>query len=219
MKRPSGLDVATIIVALLALVLIAQPTSAVRVSISDWRRSRAEDRLVERRWQDVAAVASPLRADLRGVDLIEVVDYECPYCRAIQPVLDSALSLRIRIAVLHLPLPTHPLAQTAALAALCAERLGRLGEVHAKLLRTEEWRSSGEVRQIVRSVFGSTSEEEVAACMDDPSTHQVLRRHRAAIDSLGVVATPTLLSPEGRVRARPVTVDALLRAAARSSEK
>jgi predicted DsbA family dithiol-disulfide isomerase len=77
------------------------------------------------------------RAQAPGaVTVVEFVDFECPFCRAMQARLEQAVAQTtapVRIVRKMVPLPQHPGAAPAALAYCCAELQGR-GEEMAKAL-------------------------------------------------------------------------------------
>ncbi|MFC4911023.1 Na+/H+ antiporter NhaA [Actinomadura gamaensis] len=68
------------------------------------------------------------------VTLIEYGDYECPYCGAVQPVLDELKARygdRLRLVFRHFPLQQiHPHAMPAALVAESAAAHGKFWEMH-----------------------------------------------------------------------------------------
>ncbi|MCP2336835.1 Na+/H+ antiporter NhaA [Actinomadura rupiterrae] len=68
------------------------------------------------------------------VTLIEYGDYECPYCGAVQPVLDELRERygdRLRLVFRHFPLQQiHPHAMPAALVAESAAAQGKFWEMH-----------------------------------------------------------------------------------------
>jgi protein-disulfide isomerase len=71
-----------------------------------------------------------------AVTIVEFVDFECPYCRAMQARLDRAIAQTptpVRIVRKMVPLPQHAGAGPAALAYCCAEAQGR-GEEMARAL-------------------------------------------------------------------------------------
>lgn len=80
---------------------------------------------------------SVTRAQAPGaVTIVEFVDFECPYCRAMQARLDQAIaqtSTPVRVVRKMVPLPNHPGAGPAALAYCCAEAQG-LGDEMARAL-------------------------------------------------------------------------------------
>ena len=81
--------------------------------------------------------ASVARAQVPdAVTVVEFVDFECPFCRAMQGRLDQAIAQTrapVRIVRKMVPLPQHPGAAPAALAYCCAEAQGR-GEEMARAL-------------------------------------------------------------------------------------
>lgn len=70
--------------------------------------------------------------------IVEVVDFECPFCREMQARLASAIThaaVPVRIVRKMMPLPRHPHALTAALAWCCADAQGK-GDAMAEALFT-----------------------------------------------------------------------------------
>jgi len=70
------------------------------------------------------------------VTIVEVVDFECPFCRKMQTRLDEALKrtqVPVRIVRKMMPLPMHQYAIPAAVAYCCAEEQGK-GEEMAREL-------------------------------------------------------------------------------------
>lgn len=124
--RPSLLDALTVVVLLISLIVFLRPGAPIRVAVSRWVARRHTEQAAKRHWGSLAATAAPLYDSGGGPEIIEFSDYECPFCRAASGPVDSAVSDGLRIAVVQLPLPVHPQARVAALAAICASLIGRL---------------------------------------------------------------------------------------------
>ncbi|MEA2499088.1 MAG: hypothetical protein QOH26_1493 [Actinomycetota bacterium] len=89
---------------------------------------------------------SPDRDHIRGsldapVSVVEYGDYQCPYCAAAQPIVES---IRARLGGIlhfvfrHFPMSTvHPLARGAAEAAEAAGARGRFWEMHELLFENQ----------------------------------------------------------------------------------
>lgn len=77
------------------------------------------------------------------VVLVEYSDFQCPACRAFQPVIDDALERfgeDIRFEYNHFPLPIHPHAQAAAVAAEAAGQQDAFFAYHDLLYeRQDQW--------------------------------------------------------------------------------
>ena len=88
----------------------------------------------------VRATASRQKgADSARITIIELADFQCPYCRDFQrttmPALDSLYvrTGKVRMVFHNYPLPTHPHAWVAAEAAMCAGAQGRFWPMHDRL--------------------------------------------------------------------------------------
>src|SRR6185503_6117111 len=71
------------------------------------------------------------------INVVEFADFECPYCRALHPVLKRVIqdypADRVHFVRKHVPLEMHELARPAARAAVCTEEQGK-GEAMADAL-------------------------------------------------------------------------------------
>jgi protein-disulfide isomerase len=74
------------------------------------------------------------------VTVVEFADFECPYCRAEEPVvadLEAAYGTDLRLVFKYFPLTSiHPDAEAAAVAAGCAGEQGKFWEMHDLLFTT-----------------------------------------------------------------------------------
>ena len=81
------------------------------------------------------------RAQVPGkLTIVEVLDFECPFCRRIQAQLAAAIEragVEVEVVRKMLPLPRHPHAMPAALAYCCADAQGK-GEAMAHALFTAD---------------------------------------------------------------------------------
>jgi protein-disulfide isomerase/uncharacterized membrane protein len=71
-----------------------------------------------------------------AVAVVELVDFECPFCRALAPKLGDAIARAhspVRVVRKMVPLPQHAHARTAALAWCCADAQGK-GDAMAEAL-------------------------------------------------------------------------------------
>jgi protein-disulfide isomerase len=84
------------------------------------------------------------------VVITEFIDYQCPFCAALDPTIDSISSMfpdDVAVVIHHFPLPGHSHAVPAAVAAECAAEQDRFWPMHKALLSgqssfgTETWQS------------------------------------------------------------------------------
>ncbi|HEY8495006.1 MAG TPA: thioredoxin domain-containing protein [Myxococcota bacterium] len=136
------------------------------------------------------------------IRLVEFSDYQCPYCKAAEKVVDEVLErypTQVRLEFRHFPLDSiHPHARRAAEAAMCAADQGKFWEFHRVLfeespkLEPERLVSFAQRAGLDRAAFDT--------CLAE-------KRHAATIEAdieagraAGVAGTPAFY-----VNGRPVT--------------
>lgn len=148
-----------------------------------------EPRLPMPRATDFAS-KGPQRAE---VVIIEFSDFQCPYCRAVQPTLKQLLreyGERIRFDFRHLPLEQHSLATASAQAALCAGKQGKFWEYHDALFSTEE---------LTREFFNTAATRSnlklplFQACLASVESRLAVIADLQEAKRLGIDSTPTFL--------------------------
>lgn len=81
-----------------------------------------------------------------SVTLVEFSDFQCPACASFQPVMEEVMKSygdKLRFEYKHFPLPIHPYAQQAALAAEAAGQQGKFYEYHDLLFKNQQtWSTS-----------------------------------------------------------------------------
>lgn len=186
------LDAATVILLGTATVILAQPESLLRVKWSRYRAEAATRASARLTWARISATSSRMYSEDADVDVVEIADYECPFCRLSSAAVDSSVSDGVRVAYLHLPRDERPMSVKAATAALCAERLGRFREMHQRLMNSAEWRSDTVWTREAATIGMDSSR--FARCLMDRDVAERLAAHRTLAENLKVVGTPTFVS-------------------------
>ena len=87
--------------------------------------------------QDIDITGAPIRGKVDApVTLVLFSDFQCPWCGRLEPVLtqlEEQNQGKLRIAFKHMPLAMHQYAESAALAAIAAQRQGKFWEMHDAL--------------------------------------------------------------------------------------
>lgn len=129
------------------------------------------------------------------VQIIAISDLQCPVCARVAPAIDSVLAeFGDSVSVVHLlvALPYHAHATQAALAAECAENVGRFHdwtrEVYASQhdLGVRSWGSFA-------LAAGIQDTAAIAACAAPRGTSLRLRGATAFAEQVGYTGTPTLI--------------------------
>lgn len=209
------LDIATIAVLAGGFLVLLRPDSEPRRAWSERQRERRFVASIEKDWDALRSIAFALSSTPERPRLVMVTDYECPYCRIAETVVDSAIAAGVPVSVLHLPVErTHPRARAAALFSVCAAQQRRFREAHERLVSTTEWQTDGDWgREAHEASIADTTR--LLRCMRDSSSAAVLAAHRTMALKLSVRLTPTFLGAGGRIEGVP-TFSALLDLAALS---
>ena len=191
---------------------IDRPLKEVRDQIVELlRRSKAQTHLQDLvdRLQDEAEVEvfmDPPRlpvdladARVRGpknaaVTIVEFSDFQCPFCRRVQPVLaelSEQYEGRVRWAFKDLPLTDiHPEAMRAAQVARCAGDQGKFWEYRAKLFEQELF-TDAVYTEIATEL--KLKPEPMLECADSAKYEQSVNREAREARNLGLDGTPAIL--------------------------
>lgn len=127
------------------------------------------------------------------LELVEYGDYECPHCKAANPVVKVILAefdTNLRFAYRHFPLiEIHPLAEPAAEAAEAAGAQDKFWQMHDLLYQHSPRLEVANLLAIAAEI-----DLDIERFRDDLATHRHLRRVRIDIESgttSGVRGTPT----------------------------
>ncbi|MBW2244034.1 MAG: thioredoxin domain-containing protein [Deltaproteobacteria bacterium] len=160
--------------------------------IAELRKDANVEVLIEVPRIDVVATGASLGPDDAPITIIEFSDYQCPFCRRAEPIIEQVLERypdKVRFVFQHFPLDSiHPRARAASEAALCAGEQDKFWPYHAVLF--------GEDASL--EVAGLEAAAETAE-LDLPSFRTCVeeRRHQAVVDAditagraAGVTGTP-----------------------------
>lgn len=192
-RASRALDVLTAVVLVLALVAFAQPGSVVRQTWARYRARVATSNALSLHWGAIVRHSIPMHADSSAPVVVEISNYQCPFCRLMSPIVDSALTAGLRISHLHASNPARPLADSAAVAAMCAARDGHFVEMHRRLMETNVWERDSNWRREA-SAAGVTDLDAFESCMLLPGIWEQLHVQHDLVKSIFVGATPTFVA-------------------------
>jgi protein-disulfide isomerase len=127
------------------------------------------------------------------VAVVEFVDYECPHCKRVQPVLRQVLEEfpnEVKVYFKHYPLGQHTNARLAAEAAVAAHRQGKFWAFNDKVWASSDSLTPAALEQIAKDVG-----LDVARWRKDLESNEVKARVQKDKDegnALGIQATPTI---------------------------
>lgn len=201
MSAPAPNRLNTVVnVAILAtiLILLFGPMGPLGRWYIGFRAMSEQRALVESSWGDLISQASIITNEPPPSDTVAMfTDYQCPFCRSVEPALEQAVAGGLAIALLHLPLDRlHPRAREAASAAVCAEEHGVFQDVHHGLMSTDEWMDEGMWENFFHQV-GAPDVQALVACMESEQASSRVTASITLANRLGIRGTPTFVTKEG----------------------
>ncbi|HEY7492551.1 MAG TPA: thioredoxin domain-containing protein, partial [Candidatus Tectomicrobia bacterium] len=127
-----------------------------------------------------------------AVTIVEFSDFQCPYCRSVQPALKQLLQEyqdRVKLVFRDFPLRNiHPQAQKAAEAAQCAAEQQQFWPYHDKLFAATELQVN-ELKQYAQDL--GLNMQQFTTCLDSDKYAQAVERDLQDGMQAGVSATPS----------------------------
>lgn len=127
------------------------------------------------------------------VQIVEFVDFECPYCRESFPIIRALAAEygdRIHYVWRNFPIVSlHPQSIAAAEAAACANEQGKFWAYHDRLFQNQEQLTSESLRAYALSV--GVTLPAFDRCVSERRYQQFIRDDMADGQALGVRGTPT----------------------------
>ncbi len=146
------------------------------------------------------------RGRIRGSDaaqvwLVEVSDFQCPYCKKWHDETFAALDReyvqtgKVRLAYLNFPIASlHPNAHAASEAAMCAAVQGKFWELHSSLFVTQtSWAKLPNPTPFFDSLAVAAKVDPAAwrTCISNHATVPLINADRERSTASGVQSTPT----------------------------
>lgn len=131
-----------------------------------------------------------------AVTLVEFMDYQCTYCKAMFPRLRQALDEEddLKLVIKELPI-LGPASDVAARAALAARQQDKYADFHGALMELRG-------RLSEKAVFDTAGKvgldvERLRRDMEDPAIAAALADNRRLAQELGINGTPAFVTPDG----------------------
>jgi protein-disulfide isomerase len=123
------------------------------------------------------------------VSLVEFFDYRCPYCKQVEPALESLLRQDRDLRMVYKEFPVlGPASVTAAKAALAAQKQGKFAAFHRAMMGLK-----GQIDDAAVFAVASSAGLDVGRLKRDmqaPAIEHVLKANFALADALGIDGTP-----------------------------
>lgn len=124
--------------------------------------------------------------------LVEFSDFQCPACKSFYPIVEEIIEKNkddLLFAYRHYPLPQHPFAQKASLAAEAAKKQGKFWEMHKELFANQDKFSDQFFADLPTSL--KLDGEKYKKSLDEQEVKSIIDKDKADGNLFGVDSTPT----------------------------
>lgn len=167
-------------------------------SLNGFRDNRLQSRIIER-WSRLTRINSEA-INQKDIVIIEFFDYQCPYCRTLQPRIQQLISefeTRISVSYRHLPLTIHENALLMAIASECARLQGYFQQYHSALFDSTASNSVEYLTDLGRHLH-IPNISEFSQCITSKRTLEIVQTDIEMARKNGITSIPTLVI-NGRV--------------------
>ena len=143
---------------------------------------------------EISLAGEPFKGSEKApVTIVKFEDFQCPFCKQIQPTVNALLSRydgKARLVHKDLPLESlHPQARQAAEAARCAHEQGKFWEYHDKLYANAPKASADDLKSFAKDV--GLKADSFDRCFASGKYKEVVQRDLNEGAQLGLTGTPT----------------------------
>jgi protein-disulfide isomerase len=169
-----------------------------------------EEKVIEEQFKNPVKVdigKSPVKgSDDAPITIVEFSDFQCPFCsRGAQTLEDVVKEYpgKIKIVFKNLPLPFHPEAKPAAIAALAAGKQGKFWQMHDKLFANQNALGSDLYPALAKEL--GLDVNKFTKDLGDAELAKQVEEDAALAASLGIQGTPGFFVNGVQIRgARPL---------------
>jgi protein-disulfide isomerase len=173
-------------------LLMEERKEAVRAQLLSMLRQKESVRILLEPPREKVAGDGPFQGPADApIHLVEFSDFQCSFCTRVEPTLRALRSIygdRLRLTYRHFPLGSHPNANAAAEAAMCANDQGHFWSYHERLFADQRKLSPQDLKKHARDLGldGAAFER----CFDSHAHRAHVQLDVAAGVAIGVSGTP-----------------------------
>jgi protein-disulfide isomerase len=142
---------------------------------------------------NVSGAATDPTKGAGAVEIVEFSDFECPYCKQLEPVLKAVLASfegQVKFVWKDYPLPNHPNARGAAEAGRCAHDQGQFWKYRDVLFEHQQALSLPDLKRHANSAGLDTKAFD--ECLDGAKHRTAATSAYQLASGYGLTATPTV---------------------------
>lgn len=146
------------------------------------------------------------------VTIVEFFDYRCPYCKQVEPVLESLLASDRKLRIVYKEFPIlGPASTYASRIALASRAQGKYDAFHRAMMGTKGSIDEKVVDRVARSV--GIDIDKARSDMNGPGIEAVIKKDFALADAININGTPAFIIA-GKLYPGAMTMEELKKAIA-----
>lgn len=130
-----------------------------------------------------------------SVMLLEFSDFQCPYCREVQPIIRGLVKRygdRVAFGYRHYPLELHTDADESAVAVECAREQNKFLQMHTRLFQQQTKQSVKDLHDLAKKI-GVADLEKFDSCLKDDRYRKLLDHDIETAEAAGINSTPSFI--------------------------
>jgi protein-disulfide isomerase len=173
--------------------VLIEALRAAEANLASDAKEQAASTIASRRSEIFDDPATPVGGNSHGdISLVEFFDYQCPYCKRVQPALErlSDKDKGLRLVYKEFPI-LGPVSVVAARAALAARLQGKYDAFHAAMMARIGHLTDATVYEVAASVGIDVAQ--LKRDMASPQIAADLKANRALAERLDITGTPAFV--------------------------
>jgi protein-disulfide isomerase len=142
-------------------------------------------------------------SDDAKVKIVEFTDFQCPYCKQLHETIMTQVAKdygdKVQVIFKNLPLPIHPQANVASLAAICANEQGKFSEYADKLFATQDaWGKAKDATPLLKTYAAQLKldTQKFNQCLTDKKYQSLIDQSSKQAQEFNIQGTPALFVGE-----------------------
>jgi protein-disulfide isomerase len=166
---------------------------AAETKLKEEKAADARHLIAEKRSDLLNDASSPVAGNPNGdVTIVEFFDYRCPYCKQVEPILQTLVKEDPKIRIVYKEFPIlGPDSTYATRVALAARKQGKYTAFHDAMMAAK-----GQISEDVILKVAETAGVDIAkakADMNAPDIDAIIKRNLALAEALEIQGTPTFI--------------------------
>jgi protein-disulfide isomerase len=166
---------------------------AAEANLKEQKAEDAKEAIAAKRGELLSDITAPVGGNPEGdVAIVEFFDYRCPYCKQVEPIIDTLLKEDPKLRIVYKEFPVlGPESVYASRIALAARKQGKYAVFHDAMMAAKGKITEEVILKTAQSVGIDVARAK--ADMTAPEIEDIIKRNYALADALAIQGTPAFV--------------------------